>query len=263
MLGLSSSYGTSTVSLTLVGSRVSTALFTSVLSNCSDSSAPGCPAWALGRAGRAVPRSTPRGGTLRRARAWLAAPAREAYATGARRRQRGSGPAAAPPRAPGAGRPQRPRDEHALERQARQPLRVRVQPERVGAGQVLRDVAREHRDEERRAEPADRGPEPARCDGDGRAERDLGHARREHHRVLGQRDRLRHLGGELLAGEREVAGPREHQGAAEGEAAGRAQDVAGGAAAAARLVRVALVVALVVVLVLPARCCPCHAGLPR
>src|SRR4051794_38241316 len=33
MLGLSSSYGTSTVSLTLVGSRVSTALFTSMFSN--------------------------------------------------------------------------------------------------------------------------------------------------------------------------------------------------------------------------------------
>src|SRR6478736_4368917 len=65
LLGLSSSYGTSTVSLTLVGSRVSTALFTSVLSNCSDSSAPGVRRgrWG-GPAGRfpALPRGAARFG---------------------------------------------------------------------------------------------------------------------------------------------------------------------------------------------------------
>src|SRR3712207_6153107 len=53
MLGLSSLYGTSTVSLTLVASTDSTALFTSVVSNCSGGCA-GVPAAGLGSASHAL-----------------------------------------------------------------------------------------------------------------------------------------------------------------------------------------------------------------
>src|SRR5215218_5307365 len=108
MLGLSSLYGTSTVSLTLVASTDSTALFTSVVSNCSGGCA-GVPAAGLGSAshgsdvaavvGCAVVRGGACGhdGPLAQRRRWYATPARPRQgrrsASGSRRRRPGRNPA--------------------------------------------------------------------------------------------------------------------------------------------------------------------------
>ena len=114
---------------------------------------------------------------------------REAYAAANRRRRAPTAPA-------------------GLEEQPDQPRAVGVETEGVDALDVLRDVAREDRHEERGEQPADESLVPRQRD-EGCAEPDLDDPGREDREVLVEREPRRHLGPELLA----LRGQVQHSGA--------------------------------------------------
>ena len=104
-----------------------------------------------------------------------------------------------------------------LEEQPDEARAVGVEAERIGALDVLRDVAREDQDEERRQQPADQDPVPVEH-GQPDAEGDLDAAGRHHHTVGIHRHPARDLRLELFAGPEQVTEAGEHHRAGEREA---------------------------------------------
>ncbi len=105
--------------------------------------------------------------------------------------------------------PQRREHQDGLEEQAHESLGVGVEPEGVLLLDVLRDVAGEDRDEERRQQTAHERAAGLRGGHERGAETDLDHARPQHRQVLVEREPVRDLGLELLAGEGQVSGAGE------------------------------------------------------
>ncbi len=124
------------------------------------------------------------------------------------------------PREPAAA-PQRPEHQHRLEEQPDEPGPVGVQPEGVDALDVLRDVAREDRHEERGEQPADE-PLLLRQGDERRAEPDLDDPGRDDGEVLVEREPRGHLRPELLALGRQVEHTGAHHRGAEQETGGGA-----------------------------------------
>jgi hypothetical protein len=112
---------------------------------------------------------------------------------------------------------ERPGDEQRLTKQPRETLPVGVEAEGIDAVQILRDVAREDRDEERRGAEPDGDPLRRQCD-ETRADRELHDTGQGDRGVLRQRQRLRDLRDELLARPRQVADAGEEQHRAERDA---------------------------------------------
>ena len=112
-------------------------------------------------------------------------------------------------------------DQERLEEQPDESLAVGVEAEGVGALDVLGDIAGEDRHEERREQSGDEPLPPGQCD-EGRAQRDLDDARREHDQVLVPWEPVGHQGLELHPQDRQVQHSCAHHRRAEHETHGGA-----------------------------------------